>query len=60
MDTPRRDTRSDDPQPAPAPHEERRTIAPRQNVAIDASEDAIDEAIEMTFPASDPPAWTAS
>jgi hypothetical protein len=60
MDTPRRDKRSDDPQPARAPREERRTIAPRQNVANDASEDAVDEAIEMTFPASDPPAWTAS
>ena len=33
---------------------------PQQPEAPLASEAAIDEAIEMTFPASDPPAWTSS
>jgi hypothetical protein len=60
MDTPLRDERRHDPQPARAPFDERRKIVRRQTVVPDASEEAIDQAIEMTFPASDPPAWTAS
>ena len=33
---------------------------PKQPEAPLVSEAAMDEAIEMTFPASDPPAWTSS
>jgi hypothetical protein len=59
MTTPRRDRRSDDPQPGRARQDERRKSAPLDDAAARLSEDSIDMAIEMTFPASDPPAWTA-
>jgi len=32
----------------------------KRSEAVLADEAAIDEAIEMTFPASDPPAWSSS
>jgi hypothetical protein len=32
----------------------------RQEVVSDPSEDAMDLALSLTFPASDPPAWTKS
>lgn len=32
----------------------------RQEVVSDPSEDAMDLALALTFPASDPPAWTKS
>jgi hypothetical protein len=32
----------------------------RQEMASDPSEDAIDLALALTFPASDPPAWTTA
>jgi hypothetical protein len=35
----------------------RRADAPR-SAQTDATEDMIDQALDMTFPASDPPAWT--
>jgi hypothetical protein len=60
MGTPRRDRRNEDPPPTREGQDDRRDIAPPQNAVIEASEDAVDRAIEMTFPASDPPAWTAS
>ena len=34
--------------------------APQHSEAVLADEAAVDEAIEMTFPASDPPAWPTS
>jgi len=60
MGTPRRDRRSDGPEPDRAPRDKRREIAPLDDAATNATEDAIDMAVEMTFPASDPPAWTAA
>jgi hypothetical protein len=60
MVTPRRRRREDDPQATEPPHETQRNIAPSLDATTRASEDAIDMAIEMTFPASDPPAWTTA
>ena len=60
MGTPRRDRRNDGSEPDRAPRDKRRETASLDDAATNASEDAIDMAIEMTFPASDPPAWTAA
>lgn len=60
MGTPRQHGQSDETHSTRARHEDRRDIAPLHDAATDANEDAVDRAIEMTFPASDPPAWTAT
>lgn len=39
-------------------HEPGRKEAGREVETVSAREEAIDAALEMTFPASDPPAWT--
>lgn len=43
----------------PADHLEPAVEPDVQPDAVDPREAAIDDSVEMTFPASDPPAWTA-
>ncbi|HEX5437759.1 MAG TPA: hypothetical protein VFW98_11410 [Gemmatimonadaceae bacterium] len=63
MDTPRQDETRDTHAPRRQAREpcddERHNASPQRDAAAGMSEDAIDEAVEMTFPASDPPAWMA-